>query len=30
MRITDFLGDLVETLHIMNEFSYKFALFGEP
>ena len=30
MRINGFLGDLVELPQLMNEFSYNFALFGEP
>ena len=30
MRINGFLGDLVELPLLMNEFSYNFALFGEP
>ena len=30
MRINGFLGELVELPLLMNEFSYNFALFGEP
>ncbi|BCW52984.1 MULTISPECIES: DUF3500 domain-containing protein [unclassified Arthrobacter] len=30
MRINGFLGDLVELPLLMNEFSYNFALYGEP
>jgi hypothetical protein len=30
MRVNGFLGDLVESPAVMNEFSYNFALFGEP
>ena len=30
MRINGFLGDLVEMPMLMNEFSYNFALYGEP
>ena len=30
MRINGFLGDLVESPRVMNEFSYNFALFGTP
>ena len=30
MRINAFLGDLVELPLLMNEFSYNFALYGEP
>jgi hypothetical protein len=30
MRINGFLGDLVESPTIMNEFSYNFVLFGRP
>ncbi|MDV8147635.1 DUF3500 domain-containing protein [Arthrobacter sp. B10-11] len=30
MRINGFLGELVELPQLMNEFSYNFALFGEP
>ncbi|KAL1904410.1 hypothetical protein Sste5344_009860 [Sporothrix stenoceras] len=30
MRVNGFLGDLVESPNIMNEFSYNFVLFGEP
>ncbi|RFN44218.1 hypothetical protein FIE12Z_11544 [Fusarium flagelliforme] len=30
MRINGFLGDLVESRTIMNEFSYNFVLFGRP
>ena len=30
MRINGFLGDLVESRTIMNEFSYNFLLFGRP
>jgi hypothetical protein len=30
MRINGFLGDLVELPELMNEFSYNFALYGEP
>lgn len=30
MRTNGFLGDLVESPNIMNEFSYNFVLFGEP
>ncbi|CEI62534.1 hypothetical protein FVEN_g5076 [Fusarium venenatum] len=30
MRVNHFLGELVESPSIMNEFSYNFALFGEP
>lgn len=30
MRINGFLGDLVDLPLLMNEFSYNFALFGEP
>ena len=30
MRINGFLGDLVESSTIMNEFSYNFVLFGRP
>jgi hypothetical protein len=30
MRINGFLGDLVESPQVMNEFSYNFVLFGEP
>jgi len=30
MRINGFLGELVESPKVMNEFSYNFVLFGEP
>ena len=30
MRINGFLGDLVDLPQLMNEFSYNFALYGEP
>ncbi|KPA38949.1 hypothetical protein FLAG1_08187 [Fusarium langsethiae] len=30
MRVNHFLGELVESPSIMNEFSYNFALFGDP
>ncbi|KAF5671210.1 hypothetical protein FHETE_4180 [Fusarium heterosporum] len=30
MRVNHFLGELVESPAIMNEFSYNFVLFGEP
>ncbi|KAK9379259.1 uncharacterized protein V2V93DRAFT_374379 [Kockiozyma suomiensis] len=30
MRINGFLGDLVESPRVMNEFSYNFVLFGKP
>lgn len=30
MRINHFLGELVESPRIMNEYSYNFVLFGEP
>lgn len=30
MRVNGFLGDLVESPAVMNEFSYNFVLFGEP
>jgi hypothetical protein len=30
MRINGFLGELVESPRVMNEFSYNFVLFGEP
>ncbi|CAF3434106.1 unnamed protein product [Fusarium graminearum] len=30
MRINGFLGDLVESPAVMNEFSYNFVLFGKP
>ena len=30
MRINGFLGDLVELPELMNEYSYNFALYGEP
>ncbi|KAG5744893.1 hypothetical protein H9Q72_003495 [Fusarium xylarioides] len=30
MRVNHFLGELVETPAVMNEFSYNFVLFGEP
>lgn len=30
MRINHFLGELVESPAIMNEYSYNFVLFGEP
>jgi len=30
MRINGFLGDLVKSPAVMNEFSYNFVLFGEP
>lgn len=30
MRVNHFLGELVESASIMNEYSYNFALFGEP
>lgn len=30
MRINGFLGDLVELPELMNEFSYNFALYGDP
>ncbi len=30
MRINGFLGDLVDLPLLMNEFSYNFALYGEP
>ncbi|KAF5240015.1 hypothetical protein FAUST_4599 [Fusarium austroamericanum] len=30
MRVNHFLGELVESPSVMNEFSYNFALFGDP
>lgn len=30
MRVNGFLGDLVQSPAVMNEFSYNFVLFGEP